>query len=317
MQEMAATISSAKNRDERSTPGRKTRASALAPAGVDAVKPRKSIQSVEIGIRVIEALISTPTGRAPLRDIAAVADMSRSQAHRYLLAYINTGLVTQEAQSGLYSLGPTALRIGLSAVSRLDAVQQASAELRNLVETIGFTGLLSIWGDYGPTVVRWIEGDQPMVTSLNIGSVLPLQNSSAGILFLAFQPPAKVKQLLERERARGEGFSRAELAKRIVKARKEGFATTDGQVVPGLAAISVPVFDMQGWPAATMGILGRSPDSRFFTPANIAAIRSAAAKASSAIGWQPNLGPAINACASLDFIENLPAAPVRKQKKAR
>src|SRR3546814_3072995 len=48
-----------------------------------AQKPRKSIQSVETGVRVLEALISCPGGCAPLRDIAAGAEMSRSQAHRY------------------------------------------------------------------------------------------------------------------------------------------------------------------------------------------------------------------------------------------
>lgn len=277
----------------------------IVPASfVEQAKPRKSIQSVETGIRVIEALISTGSGRAPLRDIALAADMSRSQAHRYLLAYINTGLVTQDAQSGLYSLGPMALRIGLSAVSRLDVVQQASAELRNLVDTLGFTGLLSIWGDYGPTVVRWIDGERRLVTSLTVGSVLPLQSSSAGTLFLAFQPAAKVEWLLDKERASGDQPSRAELAGRIRQARKRGYATTDGQVVPGLAAISVPVFDLQGWPAAMIGLLGRLPDANFFSAANIDAVREGARRASMAIGWRPEQGTAIEQVAAKDLIDN-------------
>lgn len=291
------------------------RAATNASPDPDAAKPRKSIQSVETGIRVIEALITMPSGRAPLRDIASAAEMSRSQAHRYLLAFINTGLVAQEAQSGLYSLGPTALKIGLSAVSRLDVVQQAASELRNLVEAVGCTGYLCIWGDYGPTIVRWIDGDRRMVTSLNIGSVLPLQTSTAGIIFLAFQAPAKVKYLLEKERARGDGLSRAELSGLIAQARKDSYATTDGQVVPGLVAISAPVFDMQGWPAATMGILGRSTDSGFLTPTNTTAILDAAAKASVAIGWQPDEGPAIVKSASADFVDTLTPKPVRNSRK--
>lgn len=314
MKRTVASAAVAPDTRERRSPPVRNGLVAAPPAAEDA-KPRKSIRSVEIGVRVLEALMSSRTGRAPLREIAAAADMSRSQTHRYLLAYVNTGLVSQEANSGLYSFGPTALRIGLSAVSRLDSVQQAAEELRNVVEAIGATGILSIWGDYGPTVVRWIEGAQPMVTSLNIGSVLPLQTSSAGMLFLAFQPPAKIGRLLNRERTNGESLSSAELTRRIAKARKEGFATTDGQVVPGLAAISAPVFDLQGWPAAVMGILGRASDTKFMTDANIAAIRRAAAKASEAIGWRPELGAAINNCSSSDLIKNLPTTPTKKGKR--
>ena len=276
--------------------------------GGEVVRMRKSIQSVETGVRILDALMQTPLGRAPLREIAAAARMSRSQAHRYLL-YINTGVVTQEPQSGLYSLGPMALKIGLSAVSRLDVVQQSSSELRNLVDTVGATGLLSIWGDHGPTVVRWIDGRRPMVTSLNIGSVLPLQNSSAGTIFLAFQAPPKVLQLLEAERATGHGDSRRELNRKIKSTRKDGYATVSGDVVPGLAAISVPVFDMAGWPVAVIGVLGSAADKGLLSQRNIDAALEAAQRASIAIGWQPSTGAAIFAEPDADYVDALAPKP--------
>jgi len=277
--------------------------------GGEVVRMRKSIQSVETGVRILDALMQTPLGRAPLREIAAAARMSRSQAHRYLLAYINTGVVIQEPQSGLYSLGPMALKIGLSAVSRLDVVQQSANELRNLVDTVGCTGLLSIWGDHGPTVVRWIDGRRAMVTSLNIGSVLPLQNSSAGTIFLAFQAPPKVLQLLESERATGHGDSRRELNRKIKTTRKDGYATVSGDVIPGLAAISVPVFDMAGWPVAVIGVLGSAADKGFLSQRNIDAALDAARRASTAIGWQPATGAAIFAEPDADYVEALAPKP--------
>src|SRR3546814_7852931 len=39
-------------------------------------------------------------GPQRLRDIAAVSELSRSQAHRYLLSYVNTGMVRQDSESG-------------------------------------------------------------------------------------------------------------------------------------------------------------------------------------------------------------------------
>src|SRR3546814_5011027 len=56
-------------------------------------------------------------------------------------------------------------------------------------------------GDYGPTIIRWLDGGVPIATSLHVGSVLPIQHSSAGLVFMAFQPLPAYKRLLERERA--------------------------------------------------------------------------------------------------------------------
>lgn len=268
---------------------------AAAPVGEDVIDPkrRKSIQSVETGVRVMEALIQA-RGSLPLREIAALSGMSRSQSHRYLLSYVNTGLVRQDPLSGFYSLGPMALRIGMAALSRLDHVQEASQRLRTLVDEFSYTGLLTIWGDFGPTVVRWIDGEQAIVTSLNIGSVLPLLTSSAGMVFLAFQAPSKSRRLLEAERARRDDISEAELEKRIALVRAAGYATTDGSVIPGLAAITAPVFDLQGWPAAALGIISRSSDTGFLTQRNIDAVCAAASEISQSLGWDSSAGPAVH-----------------------
>src|SRR3546814_2090430 len=78
---------------------------------------RKSIQSVEIGVSVLKVLADAE-GPQRLRDIAAVSGLSRSQAHRYLLSYANTGMVRQDSESGLYELGPLAITIGLAGLRR-------------------------------------------------------------------------------------------------------------------------------------------------------------------------------------------------------
>lgn len=251
-----------------------------------AQRPRKSIQSVETGVRVLEALISCPGGCAPLRDIAAAAAMSRSQAHRYLLAFINTGLVQQEAADGRYSLGPMALKVGLSALARLDVIRITTAFLRQLADDLQTTGLLTIWGDYGPTIIRWLDGGVPIATSLHVGSVLPIQHSSAGLTFMAFQPPATYEILLERERSARVALDEKDLQSKLDEIRKQGFAKVDGQVVPGLAAMSVPVFDMQGKMVAVIGVLGRMSDAQFFCQRNIDKVKAAAFESSAALGWQ-------------------------------
>lgn len=60
---------------------------------------RTSIQSLEIGARVLEALVNSNNEGAHLREVAEKAKLSRSQAHRYLLAFVNTGVVEQDPRA--------------------------------------------------------------------------------------------------------------------------------------------------------------------------------------------------------------------------
>jgi len=248
---------------------------------------RKSIQSVEVGMRVLLALVETGGGEgAFLREVAEHSGLSRSQAHRYLLSFVNTGVAEQDERSGRYYLGGVTIRLGLAAMARLDTVRIAAEHLVDLLAEMKTTGLLSVWGDYGPTVIRWIDGGMPLLTSLHTGSVLPLQTSSTGILFLTYCPPEQTRERVERERGEGIVVDDLELAAQIEEARRMGFTRTHGTVVPGLSATSVPVLDSQDRLVATMSVLARAEQKTFFSKAKIDRITDVARSASRAIGWQ-------------------------------
>lgn len=246
---------------------------------------RKSIQSVEIGARVLEALMGGDRDGAHLREVAEKADLSRSQAHRYLLAFVNTGVVEQDPESGRYALGPFSVRIGMAALARIEPVQVAGRHLSLLLHELKTTGLLSVWGNYGPTVVRWIDGGVPLFTSLHTGSVLPVQTSSTGVLFFAHCPRAQVQAVLDAERAAGTIIDDGELEKLAETARDQGYTRTFGSVVPGLSAVSAPVFDPDSRLVATMSVLARTQDKDFYSARKIERIRQQALAASRAIGW--------------------------------
>lgn len=246
---------------------------------------RKSIQSVEIGARVLLALLKPDRTESYLREVAESSGLSRSQAHRYLLAFVNTGMVEQNPATGRYALGNLAVRLGLAAMARLDPIRIASEHLEALLLELRTTGLLSVWGDYGPTVIRWIDGGVPLFTSMHTGSNLPLQASSTGMLFLAHCSEELTKARIELERTEGIFVEDTVISAQVEEARNLGYARTYGTVVPGLSAVSAPIFDSQGRLVATMSVLARSQDSGFFTKSKIDIILKRARIASTAIGW--------------------------------
>ena len=205
---------------------------------------RRGIQSVGIGLRVLTA-VAAQSGAASLSAIAQASDLSASQAHRYLSSLMAAGMVKQEQRSGLYDLDAGAIRIGLAALARLDVFKLADEVFSEFARTSGRTCLVAIWGDAGPTIIRWFDGSPPVITSLAIGSVLPLLRSATGRVFFAFADPAQIDRLaadtIEAERASVPGFEalRAETRRRVT-------ASVEGDVIPGLRAIAAPVFDLQG-----------------------------------------------------------------------
>jgi DNA-binding IclR family transcriptional regulator len=189
----------------------------------------KGIQSVEIGLKVLTAL-GAAGGPVSLSVLAQRADLSASQAHRYLSSLMAADMVAQDPQSGLYDLGPGAIRIGLAGLARLDTFAAADSAVATYVRTSGRTCLVAIWGDAGPTVVRWFPGKPAVVTSLAIGSVLPSGQSATGRIFQAF----------------GDLAPDALAEPMAAQIRREMLARLDGDLIPGLRVISAPVFDLQG-----------------------------------------------------------------------
>lgn len=218
---------------------------------------RRGIQSVEIGMRVLEAL-ATLGEAVPLSAIAQAADMPPPQAHRYLQSLIAAGMAQQQPTSGRYDLGPAALKLGLAALARMDAFQLADTAIAEFVRRTNLTVQVAALGPLGPTIVRWLMGRPPVMTSFNIGSVLPLLYSATGQVFLSFMPEAETDHLLARELAEGP-MRRQDADELRANVREHGFAHVEGLMVPGLSATAFPIFDLQGRVALTATALLPAP----------------------------------------------------------
>lgn len=207
-------------------------------------KKRAGIQSVEIGMRVLETLAELG-GPRPLAAIVRGCGLSPSQTHRYLASLSEAGMVLQDVH-GNYDLGPSALKLGLSALARIDVFRIADEKLAAFRTETGATVLLAALGPSGPTIVRWHMGSPPIVTSLALGSVLSLIHSATGQVFLAYRPEPEIAGLIEAEQARGGAPDGEAIEELKAKVRADGRAHVGGTLIPGLDAKAFPIFDLQG-----------------------------------------------------------------------
>ena len=256
------------------------------------MKERAGIQSVEVGFMLLDALARAP-GPLMLRDLAAAAGMSAAKAHRYLVSFQRLQLVTQDAGTTRYDLGPAALKLGLASLSRLDAVKLARERVAALVEATGHTLALAVWGNRGPTIVHWEESPQAVTVNLRLGDVMPLLTSATGRCFAAWTSEDALAPLLREELARAQRLPRpdvpataAQARALLAETRERGLGRVVDVLLPGIASFCAPVFDADGHLA--LGIVALGPTAGFDTAwdgAVATALREAAARLSGDLGY--------------------------------
>lgn len=233
-----------------------------------------------MGARLLHAL-ARRRGPQKLKDLAAESRMPAAKAHRYLVSFGRSGLVEQNGESGLYQLGAFALNLGLAAIAELDAVSVVGQGLPALSAETGQTVAIAIWGNHGPTIVRWLGADTPVAATLRLGSVMPLTRSATGQAFLAFMPRSQTRKQLTRElrenARRGlHPSSEAEIEANINGVRRMGYARVN-DFVPGISGMSVPVFDHTEQVVLVLVALGYSkPFDASFLQIEGAMVRKAA-----------------------------------------
>jgi DNA-binding IclR family transcriptional regulator len=236
------------------------------PKKPSAASRRRGIQSIETGVPLLEAL-ERADGPLALKELSARAGLDPSGAHRYLASFMRCGLVVQCPDSR-YAFGPLALRLGLAAIQRADPIQATEQALPALVAETGFTALLAVWSNRGPTVVHW-QRTGNLVTSLNLGSVLPVARSSLGRMLVAFLPAGVTADVLAAEQRR-EKFDREAFERELERARKSRLAYADKSVIPGLFAAASVVLGWNGEAVAAVALIG--PDAELARANNPAAL---------------------------------------------
>ena len=230
---------------------------------------RRSIQSIEVGFPLLAALVDAGKPLT-LRDLAATAGMTSAKAHPYLVSFIRVGLVQQDGITGQYELGPFALQMGLVSLQRLDPVRVALPEIAKLQSTIGHTLGIAVLGSHGPTMIHLTEASYPVHVNMRKGTVMSMLNTATGLVFAAWLPPKVAEHYIAREvgdkaviagqRSR-RPMACADVEALLTEVRVHGMARAIGNPLPGVDALSVPVFDHTG--TVTMALTSLGPSGLF------------------------------------------------------
>lgn len=145
------------------------------------------------------------------------------------------------------------------------AMPEAVALAGRLGETVG----VAVWGNHGPTILRWEEGGRPVSPNLRSGLVLPMLTSATGLMFSANLPEATTRPLMDVEAATDPvaRVTQECLLQVLDEIRRRGFAAVRSNAFPDMYggdvdAISVPVRNKRGEMILALTAIKRSDDAR-------------------------------------------------------
>lgn len=228
-------------------------------------------------------------GEVSAAEIADRTGEPLSSVYRLLQSLTGVGWVDRGWRRGSYRLGLLLLTLGGQLEDNLDIRECALPSLRHLLKTTGATSFLCVRRDTRAVCVERLEGQAVRSLAMQLGGSLPMFVGAAPRAMLAFLSPAEQRSSLKASKLPGDPPRPDAIAIQadIERVRRDGFAVSDGDVTPGIAALGAPVFNHRGELQAAISISGlRSQILGPSREANVQLITSSAREVSRSLGQQ-------------------------------
>ncbi len=215
-------------------------------------KPARGIQSIEVSGRIMQALLDSGEPMM-LKDMAQAADLKPAQCHAYIASLKKIGLVHQDSSSGLYSPGSFGLQMAVSWMTTDQETTATITSLHKIADDLGAMALVTVWGNFGPTVFHIHASPAVAALNLKLGTLYSTTGTATGRIFAAYRDGADTERQIQADLATenqrlavGGQLTREDFDQLIKIIRASGFSTANERPIPGLNAIAVPIFSNDG-----------------------------------------------------------------------
>jgi IclR family transcriptional regulator, acetate operon repressor len=215
-------------------------------------------------VALFEALAKSEEGIS-LAELSTTIAAPKSSLLGLLRSMVALGYM--EHGRSLYRLGPKAFRLAADILAIRRFPNLVRPILQELAAKSGETVFLVVLDRSAQrmTYADIIDSANPVRYTVPTGTTRPLYVSAGGQMLLAYQDPAWADAYIRcarLEKLTGRTLTDPEaLRQRLAAIRRDGFAISIGETVPGAAGVAAPIFNADG--SVSAGLLIGAPIDRF------------------------------------------------------
>ncbi len=202
--------------------------------------------SVTQASKILICLGNSNRAHMSLTEICKKVGIHKSKGFTVLNSLRQYGLVEKDRETKRYSLGLGLVFLARNVLDNLDVRAAASPFLQELADGTEGTALFGLIRAEQVFIVAKHETDLHIGVNIRLGHRFHITSGAHGKAIAAFLPSPEQKRLLARNRLYFHGRQGSPDARRLAaeldECRKAGFAYDLGELQPGVAAVSAPVF---------------------------------------------------------------------------
>lgn len=225
---------------------------------------KRIIQSVERVVCILDYLADKPRGEK-LSVMARELGLNKSTAFGLVSSLQALDVLSQDEETGRYSLGVKLLRYGAAYQKNTDMISIAAPVLNRLAEEYHETAHMAVRLGEEAAYIAKAESAQSIRIASNVGGTMPLYCTAIGKVLLTAMTEEELRHYLETvcftSFTRYTVTDRAELLKELQEVREQGFAYDRCEREDGLVCIAAPVRDLHGKVVSAISI--SMPEDRF------------------------------------------------------
>jgi IclR family KDG regulon transcriptional repressor len=205
-----------------------------------------------------------------VREIAKKFGYSPSVVQKILQALVAHDFVLQDPGSLAYQLGPAALQVGLSGLSKMEIRKVAKPYLQKLAEKSGETALLGVKTNDGVIYIEKSLSPNAIRMDPPIGAFRPFNCTAVGKCMLANKSDEEIEKLFNEnffvKSTPNSIVDLKEIEKEIQAIRERGYALDREEYEEGAMCVGAPIKNFENTVIAAIAVAG--PASRMISNEN-------------------------------------------------
>lgn len=221
------------------------------------------MKSLRKASRLLETLSEAPKGLA-LSELAQCLGEPKPSTHRILQSLMEEGFVAQEAERGVYRLGPQVLSLSRAFLSKRELVDHAMPHLREVADGTGETTFLTERVGDRAVCVAIVQGTHRLRFFIEVGSEMPLNASASAQAIFAYMDLSAIDRLISSQEFT-QYTSKTALTHESVKTalkrvQDRGYAICEGELDEGSFAVAAPIWRADASVVGSVGLV--APEGR-------------------------------------------------------